>query len=180
MKWLTGAMLSAAVLSAVTAMPAAADGRHKGGRGAEMHGGGDGFHARRFEGRHWDGPHDIRHFEDRHLYVWRAGHWRHGDHDGRFGWWWITAGTWYFYPGPIYPYPDPYVPPVLVVAQTPESVATNVQPQTQSWYYCEASKSYYPYVSNCPAGWKTVPATPPKAPAKPPSQSDGPASDPSY
>jgi hypothetical protein len=30
------------------------------------------------------------------------------------------------------------------------------------WYYCEASKTYYPYVSECAAGWKTVPATPQK------------------
>lgn len=160
-------MLSVAFLSAVTALPANAEERHERGRGEGFHGG-NGFHERHFEGRHWGGPHDIRHFEDHHLYVWRSGRWHHGDHDGRFGWWWIAAGTWYFYPGPIYPYPDPYLPPVIVAPQAPESAAPNVQPPAQSWYYCEASKSYYPYVSNCPAGWKTVPATPPKVPVKPP------------
>jgi hypothetical protein len=165
--------LTVAVLSAASASPAIAEGRHEGGRG-------EGFHERHFEGRHWEGAHDIRHFEDRHVYVWRSGHWHHGDHDGRFGWWWITAGTWYFYPGPIYPYPDPYIPPVVIQQQTPDSVTPNVPPPAQNWYYCDASKSYYPYVSNCPAGWKTVPATPPKAPVKPPPQPSVPSSDLSY
>lgn len=31
-----------------------------------------------------------------------------------------------------------------------------------TWYYCESSKTYYPYVSQCPEGWRTVPATPPQ------------------
>ena len=30
-----------------------------------------------------------------------------------------------------------------------------------TWYYCESSKTYYPYVSECKEGWKEVPATPP-------------------
>jgi hypothetical protein len=24
------------------------------------------------------------------------------------------------------------------------------------WYYCERSKSYYPYVKECPSGWTRV------------------------
>ena len=80
--------------------------------------------------------------------------------DGRLGWWWVVGGVWYFYPQPAYPYPDPYVPPVVVVDQAPQSDTPSVPPPAQNWYYCEASKSYYPYVANCPAGWKTVPATP--------------------
>jgi len=31
------------------------------------------------------------------------------------------------------------------------------------WYYCADSKSYYPYVRECPAGWQRVPAQPPGA-----------------
>jgi hypothetical protein len=36
-------------------------------------------------------------------------------------------------------------------------------PQSGSaiWYYCESSKTYYPYVSECKEGWKEVPAAPP-------------------
>jgi hypothetical protein len=30
-----------------------------------------------------------------------------------------------------------------------------------TWYYCESSKSYYPYVAECKEGWRAVPAAPP-------------------
>jgi len=147
-------MLTVAVLAAVVASPVFAEGRHDG----------------RHDGRGWGGQHDIRHFDNHHLSVWRGGNWRHGHHDGRLGWWWVAAGMWYFYPQPVYPYPDPYIPPVVVVqpapAPAPQPVAPAVQPPAQSWYYCEASKGYYPYVPSCPAGWKTVPATPPGVSAK--------------
>ena len=29
------------------------------------------------------------------------------------------------------------------------------------WYYCDASRTYYPYVSSCAEPWRAVPATPP-------------------
>jgi hypothetical protein len=25
-----------------------------------------------------------------------------------------------------------------------------------SWYYCDASRAYYPYVKQCPGGWREV------------------------
>jgi len=31
---------------------------------------------------------------------------------------------------------------------------------TQSWYYCDNPKGYYPYVSSCSSGWRQVPARP--------------------
>jgi hypothetical protein len=35
------------------------------------------------------------------------------------------------------------------------------------WYYCEASRTYYPYVKECPAGWlRVVPQTTPQAAPK--------------
>ncbi len=71
---------------------------------------------------------------------------------------------WYYPPAyypPAYYYP-PYVPPVVVtqppvyVEQAPaESAAPAPQPQ-QYWYYCSASKTYYPYVKECPGGWQRV------------------------
>lgn len=110
---------------------------------------------------HWSG--DIRHFGSHDYPTWRTGNWHHGRHDGRLGWWWVVGGLWYVYPGPIYPYPDPYVPPVVVVsppaAQVPDASAS--PPAPQYWYYCDASKAYYPYVTSCPGGWKPVPATRP-------------------
>ena len=106
----------------------------------------------------WHG--DIRHFHEHDLVVWRGGRWVHGWHVGRFGWWWIVPGGWYFYPAPVYPYPDPYVPPVVAVQPVPPPVA-QAQPQAQTWYYCDRPAGYYPYVPECPSGWKAMPATPP-------------------
>lgn len=156
-------LLAVAVLSVATALPALAEGRGD-ARGEGRHEMGGGQHR---VVRGWGGQRDIRHFENRHLSVWRSGAWHHGRHDGRLGWWWVAAGTWYFYPGPIYPYPDPYIPPYVVVqsAPAPETTTPAVPPAAQSWYYCEASQGYYPYVSSCPAGWKAVPATPPSTSA---------------
>lgn len=99
---------------------------------------------------------DIRHFGHHDINVWRSGGWRHTYYNGRLGWWWVVGGAWYFYPQAVYPYPDPYVPPVIV-AQNPTPIAPQSQPY---WYYCEPSKTYYPYVSSCEAEWKAVPATP--------------------
>jgi len=87
----------------------------------------------------------------------------HGGHV-RFG---VVIG------GPIYPwwYPPyyPYYPPAVVtVPATPPTYieqggaqAPAQQPQGY-WYYCAASKTYYPYVKECPAGWQRV--TPQPAP----------------
>ena len=65
---------------------------------------------------HWEGR-EIHRFAKHDLKIWRQGNWFHGRHDGRFGWWWISAWVWYFYPAPVYPYPDPYTPPVTVIYQ---------------------------------------------------------------
>jgi hypothetical protein len=123
---------------------------------APWRGGGPGWHG------------DIRHFREHDFVVWRGGHWSHGWHSGRFGWWWVIPGGWYFYPAPVYPYPNPYVPPVIAVQPSPP--VAQAQPQTQVWYYCDRPSGYYPYVTECPSGWKTVPATPPPAatPGAPP------------
>ncbi len=118
--------------------------------------------------------HDIHHFHEHDIVIWRTGRWHHVWHDGHLGWWWVVGGIWYPYPRPIYPYPNPYIPPTVVVEQPPVYVqqqpappapaAAPAQPQSQNWYYCEQSNGYYPYVRECPGGWKTVPAEPPPAP----------------
>ena len=114
--------------------------------------------------RDWHG--DILRFDAHDMHRWRGGHWMHGNHGDRLGWWWVVGGLWYFYPGPIYPYPDPYRPPVMeesppvVVAPQPAEPPA-AQPQApQYWYYCEPAKAYYPYAQTCPTPWKAVPATP--------------------
>ena len=67
---------------------------------------------------------------------------------------------------PYYPYYYPYYPPAVIVQQ-PVVIApppTTVAPSanaTNTWYYCEPSRAYYPYVPTCTAPWRAVPAVPP-------------------
>ena len=73
---------------------------------------------------------------------------------------------YYGYPYPAYAYPYAY-PPVVVqsspppvyIEQSPAQAAP--APAQADWYYCAASRSYYPYVAECPAGWQRVPSQPP-------------------
>ena len=74
----------------------------------------------------------------------------------------------YYYP-PTYGYaPSYYYPPAVAApayaptypAQAPAQAAP-AQPQANWWYYCAASKGYYPYVRECPGGWSRVSPQPP-------------------
>jgi hypothetical protein len=100
---------------------------------------------------------------------WNDGYWHHGYYHGRLGWWWVAGGAWYWYSTPVYPYPVQDAPPVVVTAPVVVAPAvpapveeTASPPPAQVWYYCKAAKQYYPYISECPGGWKTVPAKPPQ------------------
>jgi hypothetical protein len=127
----------------------------KGGHGGGGHGG------------KWHGGHGGK---------WHGGH--HGWHKGHHGW---HGGTrvgigigigpfWgpYWAPRYAYPYAYPYAyayPPVVAAPSTqlyiqPSSQAP-VLPPPFYWYYCDASQGYYPYVQQCPGGWRTVTPTPP-------------------
>ncbi len=83
--------------------------------------------------------------------------WHHGG--VRFG---VVVGApfypWY-YP-PYYYYPPYAYAPVAPAAPTTyiEQGSGQAAPTQRSsyWYYCEASKTYYPYVKECPAGWLRV------------------------
>jgi hypothetical protein len=46
-----------------------------------------------------------------------------------------------------------------VVTPAPSVVGPPAAPPT-FWYYCEHPKGYYPYVSQCPSGWRAVSPTP--------------------
>lgn len=124
---------------------------------AEEHGYGHGYNDREREhqrdyqpDRHAGFHGDIRRFREHDMLLWRGGHWYHGPHDGRRGWWWVVGGIWYFYPAPVYPYPDPYLPPVSEVPPP--------QGPAQYWYYCSNPRGYYPYVAQCLTRWQAVPA----------------------
>ena len=66
-----------------------------------------------------------------------------------------------FYPRPYYP-PEivrvPVNPPVYIERGTPQST----QPLPSGyWYYCNNPEGYYPYVKECPSGWRQVDPIPP-------------------
>ncbi|MDD5248974.1 MAG: hypothetical protein PHY45_08310 [Rhodocyclaceae bacterium] len=129
-----------------------------------------GFPVASMADNHWRGEHgdrrDMGRFHERDVHHWATGHWYHGGHDGRVGWWWVVGGAvetalWYSYAAPVYPYPDPYVPAPMIEAPQPEAPPVAVQPAPPAvWYFCRASGKYYPYVATCPEGWEPVPATP--------------------
>ena len=91
-------------------------------------------------------------------------HWRGGFHGyhayPRFG---LYLGL-PVYPRPYFSYPYyPYYPPSIVtVPSSPpvyiERPAPPVQQQFPAgyWYYCNNPEGYYPYVADCPAGWRQV------------------------
>lgn len=99
-----------------------------------------------------------------------GGHGGYGGHGGGHGYFDITIGPWapWYYP-PIY-YPPDYYPRTVVVQpiQPAPSVyieqpdpETSTEEQTNYWYYCDKSRTYYPYVKECPAGWQRVTPQPP-------------------
>jgi hypothetical protein len=82
---------------------------------------------------------------------------------------WI-GGAPYYYANDVYyaRAPGGYVvadpPPGAVVAEQappPQAAAPAPTAPSGTWFYCESSKSYYPYVADCREGWRPVPATPP-------------------
>ncbi len=101
------------------------------------------------------------------------GHMYYGGHVGVYigpGWWW--GYPYYAYPYPYY-YPYPYAyPPAVSEPAVPETYIERSEPesrsssQTGTWYYCPESKTYYPYVKECPGGWREVPAQPAPGPGR--------------
>ena len=65
------------------------------------------------------------------------------------------------------PYAYPYAYPPVVVAPPPPvyvqpSPPVAAPPPPSYWYYCENPAGYYPYVPQCPGGWREVLPTPPR------------------
>ncbi|MDP1525641.1 MAG: hypothetical protein Q8M20_07510 [Rhodocyclaceae bacterium] len=88
---------------------------------------------------------------DRHSYGQRGfdrGHDRHRRHSHANALGWGLAGL--TVGGILFSMNAPS-PPVMV-APTP------VRPPGRMWYYCDAYGTYYPYVGQCPGGWRAVPA----------------------
>ena len=68
------------------------------------------------------------------------------------------------------PYYDPYYsPPVVAVPSSPPVYIEQGSGQTAAqqpyyWYYCSSPEGYYPYVKDCPGGWREVVPQPPPRP----------------
>ena len=60
---------------------------------------------------------------------------------------------------PVVPFWPPYVYPPAVV-QSPPPVVIQPSPPQASWYHCDNPRGYYPYVQQCPGGWRPVAPTP--------------------
>jgi hypothetical protein len=82
---------------------------------------------------------------------------------------WVGPG-WGYYPVVPVPY---YYPPVVAVPSGPTQYVEQGQGLAQqgpadsapsqsngSWFYCDASKMYYPYAKACAGGWREVAAQP--------------------
>lgn len=154
-KTVLGLCLTATALILAIPLPALAE------RGYDR----GGYH--RHENNRYYGRHTER--------QWHSGRWHHGSYSGRIGWWWIVDGLYYPYTQRSNAYPvyqetvvieQPVPQPTIIVQQPVQmqpqySTGVAPQPSTNLWYYCDASRMYYPYVNTCASGWRAVPATPP-------------------
>ena len=99
----------------------------------------------------------------------QAQRWGHGHSHSRvvigvgvpFGW-----GYWPYwnYPAPYGYYPRAVAPadPVIYVERG-DADPEPTQDPSQYWYFCRDSKTYFPYVKECPTPWqRVVPHSPPR------------------
>src|SRR6476659_9758586 len=63
---------------------------------------------------------------------------------------------WYYAPPPYYYYPPAYVAAPQTTYIERQDTRQDAPASTDYWYYCEQSKTYYPYVKTCPGGWQRV------------------------
>jgi hypothetical protein len=75
--------------------------------------------------------------------------------------WWGPWGPW-GWPGPYYYPATTVVVPAQPMTYIEKGGGSAPAPESW-WYYCDASKGYYPYVKECPSGWQRVPPAPPPA-----------------
>ncbi|HSF29087.1 MAG TPA: hypothetical protein VLK82_01250 [Candidatus Tectomicrobia bacterium] len=93
-------------------------------------------------------------------YAWRG-------HRG-YGYYGYRRPSVVIVPRIVVPFGVPYVYPPAVVAAPPVYVQPAPQvyvqppPPQPYWYYCDDPQGYYPYVPQCPGGWRQVTPTPPR------------------
>lgn len=175
----------ASVTILVVAAPAfSADGGRTGGHSGRSyrdgHSGG-GYRDGRSGGSYREGRSGGGYRDGHRGGYYRSG-WHRGDWDVNFWFGGPLWSSWWYYPYyyPYYPYyygyPSYYYPYAGAVREPslPEEYIQRAGPDEDAetapsgvWYFCMKSKAYYPYVKECPGGWRTVEASPP-------SETDGP------
>jgi hypothetical protein len=133
-KWI-GVLVLIAVLLVISTAPGYAD---RDGHGSKGHGYRSHGHRSHGHGGHWHKGHrhrEPRVFVSPRIVVPFGAYWR--------------------------PYWEPYPYPPVVVAPAPRVYVEPSPPPPTYWYYCDAAQAYYPYVQQCPGGWRQVLPTPP-------------------
>jgi hypothetical protein len=103
----------------------------------------------------WRNENEIHRFAEYDQRIWESGHWRHEIRNRKIGWFWVVNDVYYPYEYPTYPNPYPYVPsPYLEQSQPPYADEPVTHSDNPRWFYCQESKSYYPYVVGCASGWQ--------------------------
>ena len=73
------------------------------------------------------------------------------------------APAYFAPPAALSAHPAPEAPaPLTPQPPTTHSSASHPSPaSSDAYYFCPASKGYYPYVASCAVAWQSVPITPP-------------------
>jgi len=98
-------------------------------------------------------------FHGRHF----GGGFHHHSHPGFSLYFGVPLWPRYYNPYPYYPYYPPAV--VTVPSSPPVYIERSPPPVNQPlpsgyWYYCNNPQGYYPYVTECAAGWRQVDPVP--------------------
>ena len=126
------------------------------GAALAQHGGGGGGHGGGGGGGHGGGG----------LHGGGYGHGGYGHGGYGYGGYGLYLGAPFYspwdYPSPYYTQPYSYYPraaasaPPIYIEQGDSDLGAPAPQAPQYWYYCNASKAYYPYVKECPGGWQRV------------------------
>jgi hypothetical protein len=119
-------------------------------RGGGWHGGG---------GRGFHGGHGWRGHGFHAGHGWRGYGWRGAGVTVGVGPYWGLYGWPYGWPYG-YPYAYPYTYPSQIYVQPSQPLSVEPPSSPPVWYYCDNPQGYYPYVQQCPGGWRTVAPSP--------------------
>jgi hypothetical protein len=99
--------------------------------------------------------------------AWNGGYGYRGYGYRPYGYYRYRSPSVVVVPRVVVPFGVPYVYPPVVVApppvyvQPPPRVYVQPPPSQPYWYYCDNPPGYYPYVQQCPGGWRQVNPAPP-------------------